>query len=73
MIQQTDGLLVEIADYVVDGKIESKEAMETAKNVLIDTLGYGFLAMRYPECTKHLGPIVPGIYVPWEQGSWHII
>ena len=64
MTQQTDKLLVEIADYVVDGKIESKEAMETAKNVLIDTLGCGFLALRYPECTKLLGPIVPGTKVP---------
>lgn len=64
MSQKTDSLLVEIADYVVDGKIESKEAMETAKNVLIDTLGCGFLAMRYPDCTKHLGPIVPGTQVP---------
>lgn len=63
-MSQTDSLLVEIADYVVDGKIESKEAMETAKNVLIDTLGCGFLAMRYPDCTKHLGPIVPGTQVP---------
>lgn len=64
MTQQTDKLLVEIADYVVDGKIESKEAMETAKNVLIDSLGCGFLALRYPECTKLLGPIVPGTKVP---------
>lgn len=64
MTQQTDKLLVEIADYVVDGKIESKEAMETAKNVLIDALGCGFLALRYPECTKLLGPIVPGTKVP---------
>lgn len=64
MTQQTDKLLVEIADYVVDGKIEGEEAMETAKNVLIDTLGCGFLALRYPECTKLLGPIVPGTKVP---------
>src|SRR5437868_15457335 len=26
----------------------------------MDTLGCGLLALRYPECTKHLGPIVPG-------------
>ena len=24
----------------------------------------GFLALRFPECTKHLGPIVPGTVVP---------
>src|SRR5437868_10474121 len=26
----------------------------------MDTLGCGLLALRYPECTKHLGPVVPG-------------
>jgi 2-methylcitrate dehydratase len=30
----------------------------------MDTLGCGFLALRYPECTKHLGPIVSGTIVP---------
>lgn len=61
---QQDQLLLDIADYVLDANIESEEALETAKNVLIDTLGCGFLALRYPECTKHLGPIVPGTIVP---------
>ena len=49
---------------MIDGKIDSQGAMDTAKNVSIDTLGCGFLAMRYPDCTKHLGPIVPGTLVP---------
>jgi 2-methylcitrate dehydratase len=29
----------------------------------MDTLGCGLLALRFPECTKHLGPIVPGTSV----------
>jgi len=30
----------------------------------MDTLGCGLLALRFPECTKHLGPIVEGTQVP---------
>ncbi|WEG11758.1 bifunctional 2-methylcitrate dehydratase/aconitate hydratase [Pullulanibacillus sp. KACC 23026] len=62
--QATDTLLEKIADYAVNHKITSQEALETARYVLMDTLGCGFLALRYPECTKHLGPIVPGTVVP---------
>ena len=38
----------------------SREAIDTARYNLIDTLGCGLLALRFPECTKLLGPIVPG-------------
>ncbi|WP_188455819.1 bifunctional 2-methylcitrate dehydratase/aconitate hydratase [Virgibacillus oceani] len=61
---KVDPLLEEIADYVVDMENFSDEAMETARYVVADSLGCGFLAMRYPACTKHLGPIVPGTSVP---------
>ncbi|ASN04656.1 bifunctional 2-methylcitrate dehydratase/aconitate hydratase [Virgibacillus necropolis] len=60
----TDHLLNEIAEYVLNGKIDNDGAIETASHVLMDTLGCGFLALRYPACTKHLGPIVPGTVVP---------
>ncbi|MGH8598052.1 MAG: MmgE/PrpD family protein, partial [Gammaproteobacteria bacterium] len=59
-----DKELVDIAEYVVGYDIQSREAYDTARNCLIDTLGCGFLAQRFPECTKHLGPIVPGTVVP---------
>ena len=36
------------ADYV----IHSAEAYETARYCLMDTIGCGMLALRYPECTK---------------------
>ncbi|UOQ93150.1 bifunctional 2-methylcitrate dehydratase/aconitate hydratase [Halobacillus shinanisalinarum] len=63
-VQSTDQVVEQIADYAVNGTISSKEALETARYVLMDTLGCGLLALRYPECTKHLGPIVPGTIVP---------
>ena len=56
--------LQKIADYVLDFTIESGEAMETARHCLMDTLGCGLLALRFPECTKHLGPLVDGTVVP---------
>lgn len=62
--KEFDPVLVEIADYVVAGEIDSREAYETAHYVLLDTIGCGVLALRYPECAKHLGPIVPGTVVP---------
>lgn len=60
---QPDKLLVQIAEYVANAEIESQEAYNTARNCLIDTLGCGLLALRFPECTKHLGAIVPGTTV----------
>lgn len=60
---QTDSLLVEIAEYVLNKEIESKEAYQIAQYVLIDSLGTAMLALRFPECTKHLGPLVSGTTV----------
>jgi 2-methylcitrate dehydratase len=59
-----DPELVAIADYVSGTEITSSDAFDTARNCLMDTLGCGFLAQRFPECAKHLGPIVPGTVVP---------
>lgn len=59
-----DNELVKIVDYVLNYEITSSEAYNTARLCLMDTLGCGFLALRYPECTKLLGPIVPGTIVP---------
>ena len=59
-----DKVLVDIADYVSKYKIKSKEAYDTARYCLLDTLGCGFEALEYPACTKLLGPIVPGTVVP---------
>jgi 2-methylcitrate dehydratase len=55
-----DQPMVDIADYVVDYTIDSHEAYDTARNMLLDSLGCAMLAMKFPECVKHLGPVVPG-------------
>ena len=62
-----DQALQDIADYVIDFKVESEEALNTARNCLIDTIGCGLLALKYPNCTRHLGPLVPGTSV--ENGA----
>ena len=56
-----------IADYVRDHRIDAEEAWDTARHCLFDALGCALLALRFPECTKHLGPLVPGTQVP--QGA----
>ena len=53
-----------IVDYVLGYDIQSKEAWDTARLCLMDTLGCGLLALRFPECAKHLGPLVEGTVVP---------
>ena len=59
-----DTVLVDIVDYVLNHRLESDLALETARNCLIDTLGCGLEALSYPACTKLLGPVVPGTTVP---------
>ena len=59
-----DREMVDIADYVMDYKIESDLAFDTARYILMDSIGCALLALKYPECTKLLGPVVPGSSVP---------
>lgn len=61
---QPDQVLVDIADYAGTAEIVSREAYNTARLCLMDTLGCGLEALSYPACTKLLGPIVPGMLVP---------
>ena len=56
-----DDEIQKIADYVLNYSIDndspnSADAWTTARHCLMDTLGCGLLALRFPECTKHLGP-----------------
>ncbi|MHC9084683.1 bifunctional 2-methylcitrate dehydratase/aconitate hydratase [Luteimonas sp. RIT-PG2_3] len=55
-----DAPMVAIADYVIDARIESKVAYDTARYMLFDSLACAMLALQFPECVKHLGPLVPG-------------
>src|SRR5512146_790960 len=57
---EPDKILVDIADYAANYVSTGREAIDTARYDLIDTLGCGLLALRYPECAKLLGPVVPG-------------
>ena len=57
---EPDSILLDIAYYAANYVTESEEAIDTARYNLMDTLGCGLLALRYPECSQHLGPIVPG-------------
>ncbi len=61
---QPDKLLVAIADYAQNFKVDSPQAYETAQYCLMDTLACGFQALKYPACTKLLGPVVPGATMP---------
>jgi 2-methylcitrate dehydratase len=55
-----DQPMVDIADYVVDYRIQSQEAYDTARWMLLDSLACAMLAMKFPDCLKHLGPLVAG-------------
>lgn len=59
-----DDVLRAIAEYVMAGDEFSEDANRTAHYSLLDALGCGLLALRYPECAKLLGPLVPGTIVP---------
>jgi 2-methylcitrate dehydratase len=59
-----DEVLVAIAEYAKHYKAESVEAYDTARYCLMDTLACGFEALKYPACTKLVGPVVPEAVVP---------
>ena len=55
-----DKVITDMTEYVLNYKINSSEAIDTARYCLLDSLACGFLALAYPACTKLLGPVVPG-------------
>src|SRR3569833_3211666 len=59
-----DSALVASADYAQSFKVTSAQAYETARYCLMDTLACGFQALKYPACTKLMGPVVPGAVMP---------
>ena len=58
-----DQEIVDIVDYVLNYKIDSKLARETAWYCFLDTIGCGLEALEYEACRKLLGPITPGTKV----------
>ena len=61
--EKPDQILLDIADYVTGYKV-SADALDAARLCLIDALACGLDALDHPECTKLLGPLVPGTMVP---------
>ena len=61
---KTDQELLAIADYVVNFNVTSALAFSTARYCLLDAIGCAALALQFKECTKLLGPLVPGTIVP---------
>ena len=59
-----DAVLQQVADYVLTYRVDSLEARDTARLCLMDSLACALLALRFPECTKLLGPQVEGTVVP---------
>jgi 2-methylcitrate dehydratase len=57
---QPDAPMADVADYVVDYTIDSKEAFDTARYMLLDSLACAAMAMDHKACVNHLGPLVPG-------------
>ena len=55
-----DQVLVDISRYATDYEITSDLAYETAFYCLMDSLACGLQALKYPACTRLMGPVVPG-------------
>jgi 2-methylcitrate dehydratase len=63
-VKEYDPEIRDIANYVHHKSIDSPLAFDTARWVFLDTLGCGLEGLRFRECTKLLGPVVPGTTVP---------
>ncbi|WP_027080610.1 bifunctional 2-methylcitrate dehydratase/aconitate hydratase [Luteimonas mephitis] len=59
-----DQSMVDIADYVIEYEVDSQEAFDTARYMLLDSLACAMLAMKFEGCVKHLGPLVAGGEIP---------
>ncbi len=64
METEIDPEMVDIANYIQNFVPDSDEAYNTARLCLMDSIGCAVLALRFPECTKMLGPVVTGTVVP---------
>ncbi|KAF2237818.1 2-methylcitrate dehydratase [Viridothelium virens] len=62
--REFDPEITDMASYIHNYKIDSELAFDTARYVFLDTLGCGLKALEFPQCTKLLGPVVPGTIVP---------
>jgi 2-methylcitrate dehydratase len=59
-----DPLLLQIAEYAAGYTVASTAALNAARHCLLDSLACALEALEHPECTRLLGPVVPGTEVP---------
>merc|ERR1712230_159010 len=59
-----DPEITDIASYIHNYKIDSDLALDTSRYILLDTIGCGLEALRFPQCSALLGPTVEGTTVP---------
>src|SRR5262249_45332007 len=59
-----DQELVDIADYTCNYKVRKEETFDIARLCLMDALACGLDALDFEECTRMIGPVVPGTTVP---------
>lgn len=60
-LSRYDQVIEEIGSYVAAPPSFSKEALQTARACLKDSIGCALLSLSFPACTKLLGPEVPGV------------
>ena len=58
-----DQALVDIADYVAAFE-PTATGIDASRLCMLDAMGCALNALDYPDCTKMLGPVVPGTIVP---------
>lgn len=59
-----DTELVKIADYVCNYEVDSTKTRQAARHCLMDAVGCALMALKFPACTRLLGPVVPGALLP---------
>ncbi len=64
MEKAVDEAIEIIADYAFNKSITSELAYDTARACLADSIGCAVLSLDFSECTKLLGPVIPGTVVP---------
>jgi len=59
-----DRPMLDIADYVADYVIDSEDVFDTARYMLLDSMACAMLALKFPDCVRQLGPLVPDAELP---------
>ena len=60
---EPDRVLADIADYAASFK-PGAQALDASRLCMFDAIGCALNALDFPDCTKLIGPVVPGTVVP---------